>query len=75
MKPELIFTWLVTFFVVVASWVLSGSPARSYKLGAPVKLQVNELISIKTHLGFDHYSLRFCKARDPPVLASCLESR
>ena len=43
------------------AWVLPGTAARQFKDGAPVELKVNKITSPKTHLGYEHYSLRFCR--------------
>ena len=58
------------FFVLAAlaacveAWVLPGTAARQFKDGAPVELKVNKITSPKTHLGYEHYSLKFCKVRE-----------
>jgi transmembrane 9 superfamily protein 2/4 len=45
------------------AWVLPGTAPMQYEEGAPVELKVNKLTSPKTHLGFEHYSLAFCRVR------------
>lgn len=45
------------------AWVLPGTAARQFKDGAPVELKVNKITSPKTHLGYEHYSLKFCRVR------------
>lgn len=55
---------IVGAFVSIRAWVYESTPARLYESGELVEMQVNRLMSPKTHLGFDHYSLRNCRPED-----------
>lgn len=45
----------------VLAWVLPGTAPKEYADGDEVELKVNKLTSPKTHLGYDYYSLPFCR--------------
>ncbi len=47
------------------AWVLPGTAPIQYGDGETVELKVNKLTSPKTHLGYEHYSLAFCRVRSP----------
>jgi transmembrane 9 superfamily protein 2/4 len=53
------------------AWVLPGTAPMQYNEGEPVELKVNKLTSPKTHLGFEHYSLAFCRVRLRARLEQC----
>jgi len=46
---------------LVNSWVLPGTAPQQYTEGQQVDLKVNKLTSPSTHLGYEYYSLAFCR--------------
>ncbi|CEM06493.1 unnamed protein product [Vitrella brassicaformis CCMP3155] len=49
---------------LVDGWYLPGVAPRDYERGAPVKLKVNKLTSVKTQLPYKYYHLPFCTPED-----------
>jgi hypothetical protein len=43
------------------AWVLPGYSPQSFNEGDKVELKVNKLTSPKTHLGYEYYTLKYCK--------------
>ena len=43
------------------AWYLPGAKAKEYAKGENVKMFVNSMSSVNTHLPFDYYSLPFCQ--------------
>ena len=45
------------------AWVLPGTAPRQFVQGARVDLKVNKLTSPRTHLGYEYYTMPFCRVR------------
>lgn len=57
----------LAFAASAAGWVLPGYTPQNFVEGEKVELKVNKLTSPKTHLGYEYYSLKFCR---PPVVVA-----
>ena len=61
MRAHVFFFTAATFFCLCRAFYFPGVAVKDFKDGEPVKLKVNKLTSVYTHLPYDYYDLPFCK--------------